>query len=486
MPTGNIKFSQLPNLTTITAATYAPVVDAFTNYTVTMSNVTSFVNQNSTDITATGNVLVGGLVSATGDVQGANLFTGGLVSATGDVQGANVLTAGLISAGGNITGDYILGNGSQLTGLPATYGNAEVATFLADFGSNVVSSTGNVTAGYFIGNGSELTGLPPGYSNAEVATFLADFGSNVISTSGDITGGNLLSTGLITSTGNVSAFDAVTASRVFTNDVISAGGNVIGSNVFTAGAVSASGNITGNYILGNGSQLTGITTTYGNTQVATFLADFGSNAISTTGNITGGNLLSTGLISSAGNIKVNANSRISIGTANIFLNNVSPPNVTMQADAFTMAAAGGPASLTVGSIFVSNGNLEVFSGSISALGNVTGGNVLTGGLISATGNITGANISGTNIRTTGLISATGNITGGNVSVTAALSVTGNILTSKTITPIVTTVGSLPTAYGTGSRATVTDATSISFRAVAIGGGANTVPVFWDGSTWRIG
>ena len=444
MPTGNIKFSQLPNLTTITAATYAPVVDAFTNYTVTMSNVTSFVNQNSTDITATGNVLVGGLVSATGDVQGANLFTGGLVSATGDVQGANVLTAGLISAGGNITGDYILGNGSQLTGLPATYGNAEVATFLAGFGSNVIS------------------------------------------TSGDITGGNLLSTGLITSTGNVSAFDAVTASRVFTNDVISAGGNVIGSNVFTAGAVSASGNITGNYILGNGSQLTGITTTYGNTQVATFLADFGSNAISTTGNITGGNLLSTGLISSAGNIKVNANSRISIGTANIFLNNVSPPNVTMQADAFTMAAAGGPASLTVGSIFVSNGNLEVFSGSISALGNVTGGNVLTGGLISATGNITGANISGTNIRTTGLISATGNITGGNVSVTAALSVTGNILTSKTITPIVTTVGSLPTAYGTGSRATVTDATSISFRAVAIGGGANTVPVFWDGSTWRIG
>jgi len=45
------------------------------------------------------------------------------------------------------------------------------------------------------------------------------------------------------------------------------------------------------------------------------------------------------------------------------------------------------------------------SGYVSATGNTTAGNVLTGGLISATGNITGvANITGGNIITTGVSS----------------------------------------------------------------------------------
>jgi hypothetical protein len=43
---------------------------------------------------------------------------------------------------------------------------------------------------------------------------------------------------------------------------------------------------------------------------------------------------------------------------------------------------------------------------VSASGNVTGGNVLTGGLVSATANVTGGNIC-----TVGLVSATGNVTG---------------------------------------------------------------------------
>ena len=57
---------------------------------------------------------------------------------------------------------------------------------------------------------------------------------------------------------------------------------------------------------------------------------------------------------------------------------------------------------------------------MSATGNATVGNLLTGGLVSATGNVTSAaNISGGNILTGGLVSATGNIvTGANVSATA--------------------------------------------------------------------
>lgn len=51
-----------------------------------------------------------------------------------------------------------------------------------------------------------------------------------------------------------------------------------------------------------------------------------------------------------------------------------------------------------------------------------------------------------------------------------------------------TVANLPNAVtaGAGARAFVTDANSATFNATAVGGGANLVPVFSDGSAWRIG
>jgi hypothetical protein len=55
----------------------------------------------------------------------------------------------------------------------------------------------------------------------------------------------------------------------------------------------------------------------------------------------------------------------------------------------------------------------------------------------------------------------------------------------TIGTQVYTVGTLP-AGARGARAFVSDAASSSFNAAAAGGGANNVPVFHDGSGWRIG
>jgi hypothetical protein len=115
-----------------------------------------------------------------------------VISSTGTV------TTGTASVTGNITGSYIFGNGSQLTGLPATYGNSNVATFMAAFGSNTISTTGSIT-------------------------------------SGNVTGGNVLTGGIVSATGNVDS-----------------------GNLRTVGLVSATGNVTGNYFIGNGSQLTGI------------------------------------------------------------------------------------------------------------------------------------------------------------------------------------------------------------------------------------
>jgi hypothetical protein len=57
----------------------------------------------------------------------------------------------------------------------------------------------------------------------------------------------------------------------------------------------------------------------------------------------------------------------------------------------------------------------VTSGTASATGNITGGNVITGGAISAVGAISAtANVTGGNVNTVGVVSAGGNITGGNV------------------------------------------------------------------------
>lgn len=48
------------------------------------------------------------------------------------------------------------------------------------------------------------------------------------------------------------------------------------------------------------------------------------------------------------------------------------------------------------------------------------------------------------------------------------------------------VASLPTASPAGQRYMVTDATATTFNSIVAGTGANTVPVFSDGTNWRIG
>lgn len=55
-------------------------------------------------------------------------------------------------------------------------------------------------------------------------------------------------------------------------------------------------------------------------------------------------------------------------------------------------------------------------------------------------------------------------------------------------PPVKAVGGLPPAakLGINARAFVTDATVATFGTVVVGGGTNKVPVYSDGTAWRIG
>jgi hypothetical protein len=127
-----------------------------------------------------GNLTTAGQVSATANITGGNIITAALVqgatlSSTANVQAGNVRTTGLISATANITsqanisGAFILGNGSQLSGLSlgvsvTKFVNGTTEGNIGVSGGNVnfdVGGVGNVlvlTTGtaYFAGNVSTI------------------------------------------------------------------------------------------------------------------------------------------------------------------------------------------------------------------------------------------------------------------------------------------------------------------------------------------
>jgi hypothetical protein len=224
------------------------------NTQVQFNNAGSFGAQTGFTFNKTSNLLsVPGNVSATGNVTG-NYFLGngsqltGIAASYGNANVvANLAALGTnpITTTGNITGNYFLGNGSQLTGIVASYGNANVVANLAALGTNPISTTGNITGDYILGNGSQLTGIVASYGNANVVANLAALGTNPITTTGNITGGNILGGANVNAT-------------THTGTTVSVSANITGGNILTAGIVSATGNVSGNYFIGNGSQLTGI------------------------------------------------------------------------------------------------------------------------------------------------------------------------------------------------------------------------------------
>lgn len=57
---------------------------------------------------------------------------------------------------------------------------------------------------------------------------------------------------------------------------------------------------------------------------------------------------------------------------------------------------------------------------------------------------------------------------------------------KQLEPSATTVANLPPAGNVSAKNFVTDATVTTFASIVVGGGTNKVPVYDDGSAWRIG
>jgi hypothetical protein len=151
------------------------------------------------------------------------------------------------------------------------------------------------------------------------------------------------------------------------------------------------------------------------TTALTFTQNYSANSI------TGG----------SSNVRVFSNANVTVssaGTANV-LTISSTGTVVTGTKSVTGNITGGNL-LTGGQVSatanVTGGNLTT-AGQVSATANVTGGNVLTGGLVSATSTITSsANVIGGNLTTAGQVSATANITGGNLLTGGLISSTGSI------------------------------------------------------------
>jgi hypothetical protein len=155
------------------------------------------------------------------------------ISASGNITAANFITAGIVTATGNVTGNYFLGNGSQLTGLPATYGNANVAAYLPTYTgnlaggnlittSNVYVGTGN--AGYVYGNAYYMTGISAAISvtkieNGNSNVWVNTPGGDVTVSAGGVSNVAVFSTGSLTLSGAFGTPKTITKNVVIAPDI---------------------------------------------------------------------------------------------------------------------------------------------------------------------------------------------------------------------------------------------------------------------------
>ena len=373
------------------------------------------VNAGATIVATTHN---GATFSATGSITGGNINTGGIVTATGNVTGGNLRTVGQVSATGNITGSFFIGNGSLLTGLPATYSNADVQAYLPTYSGNVgsITATGNITVvnGIFSGNGAGLTGV--------VA-------------SGNVGSASQLANG-------TSSFNIPTADGIVVGNI----GGVTNVYQFASTGVTVAG------------------------------------IVSATGNITGGNLITGGVVSAGGAITApQAGSIIPFYFANtaVFPSAATYHGAVAHSHAdgkMYFAHASNWVELVDVSSTQTLTNKTVSGVSATMTANVSGGNIVTAGQVSATGNITGSFFVGNGSLLTGIANGVSSYGNANVAANLAafgsnpISTTGNVTAGNFIGNVV---------GGGAGTPTISSTTNLDLSAVSavrvIGGGTFRLP-----------
>jgi len=307
---------------TFTAA--APVSSLFpTVYKgMTMSNAAG--TNISGNLIGAGNVIINAGGATTGTFTGTGANITGYTTVSGNVTGGNILTAGQVSATGNVTGANFIGNV-----IPPAGG--------------AVSTTGNITGGNI-----RTGGLVSATGTVTGSSFLG----SVVSVTANVTGGNIRTGGLVSATANV------TGGNILTGGVVSATANITGGNILTGGLISAAGNITSNsFVLGNAFYMTGINAAVSVSQIQNGTSNVKISTVD--GNVTIG-------VGGTGDVAV-------FNTTTLFIN---------SANVVSLGHSGTNAVGNIGSsaqYFNQTFTDRVNATTLSASGNVTGGNLITSG-----------------------------------------------------------------------------------------------------------
>ena len=368
--------------------------------------------------------LGGSLISATGGIISMPALTVATEITTPSVVATSVMSPSITIGNLNITN-----NGYNIIMPALQVGNTVLNPDGLTVSGNV--NAGNVSAGFI--QGELTTSSQPGITSIGILEGLT--------VTGDMTTGNMVITGSTTVDGNVSVTGAFSAPTITGNIVVPAGSSLQ--------APGSSGQITFNDG-GNSAAVPGLT------------FDKTSNLLSISGNVSGGNLVSTGALSLTkdanigGNVKsanlltgrVEATSIISSGGSNVVLN----PSGTISA----IGNISGGNITTNGTVSASTLGVTTLNatGNATISGNATMGNITTSGIASigtlSSGSATViGNISSGNISTEGIASIGGTITAGNLS-TGGFASVGSLLTSGTAN-----VGSLVSTGGANISGTVT-------------------------------
>jgi hypothetical protein len=443
----------------------------------------------------TGAATTAGTVTTAAQPNITSVGTLSSVSITGNTTSGNLLTGGLISATGGITGASFTGNGRALTSLSAS--NIDTGTLPSArlSGTYTITVSGSATTA-----GTVTTAAQPNITSVGTLSSLG--------VTGNTTSGNLLTGGLISATGGITGSQFNGSGAGLTSIP---GANVTGTVANATYATSA-----GSATTATSATTAGTVTTAAQpniTSVGTL------SSVSVSGNTTSGNLVTAGLVNAgtlqtSGNAVIGGNLIVNGNTINVNISdlNVQDPIIGLGRDANNsplttndgkdrgtqlwyydtaersgfigydnntgklIAAAN--VSLTDEIVTVNNyGSFVVGSAeatTVSASGNVTGGNIITGGLISATGGITGASFTGNGRALTSLNAAninTGTLPSARLSGTYTITVSGAATTAGTVTtaaqPNITSVGTLTALAVTGN---------VTSNGIFIGSGAGLTSI----------
>ena len=416
-----------------------------TNNTRNLGNATlRFASMNTVLIDAIGNI------TTTANISGGNLISSGSHITTGNVTGGNFITAGNVEATGNVSGGNVVTGGAVI----AT-GNASAL--------NITSTgSGNITAGgFFIGDGGFISNVTVA-SNVAV-TQIAN-GTSIVGIASS--GGNveITSGGILTLQTDGTNVEFLVPLDFGSSNVVTTG-NVSGGNVLATANVIATGNVSGTYILGDGSQLTGIdsaaisngtsnVTVATNSDITMGVANSPITIVSATGLATTGNVSATGNVS-GGNVII---------TGNVDANKISVTDTMVAGGIVTGSGLNTTGIITDGTMQIQTGSLTSVAniaagGNVTVTGNISGGNIVTGAEVIATGNVNGGNIIATAAvdavtitQETGIFTTRANVQGATSSTTTttgALLVAGGagIVENVNIGGLVVVTGNITTASG---------------------------------------